>query len=52
MIVNCLQLIKKKEINDEVSAISVAEPIYFQVMVKENILKQRPYKIGKVQNYW
>ena len=41
-----------KEINDEVSAISVAEPILFSSYGKENILKQRPYKIGKVQNYW
>ena len=52
MIANCLKLIKKKEINDEVSAISVAEPILFSSYGKENILKQRPYKIGKVQNYW
>lgn len=43
---------KEKEINDEVSAISVAEPILFSSYGKENILKQRPYKIGKVQNYW
>ena len=43
---------KEKEINDEVSAISVAEPILFSSYGKENILKQRPYKIGKVQTYW
>ena len=43
---------KEKEINDEVSAISVAEPILFSSYGKENILKQRPYKIGKVQIYW
>lgn len=43
---------KEKEINDEVSAISVAEPILFSSYGKENILKQRPYRIGKVQNYW
>ena len=40
---------KEKEINDEVSAISLAEPILFSSYGKENILKQRPYKIGKVQ---
>lgn len=39
-------------ITDEKNAISIVEPLLFSVYGKENIIKQRPYKIGKVQNYW
>ena len=43
---------KDEIITDEKTAISIAEPLLFSVYGKENIVKQRPYKIGKVQNYW
>ena len=43
---------KDEIITNEKTAISIAEPLLFSVYGKENIVKQRPYKIGKVQNYW
>ena len=43
---------KDEIITDEKTAISIAEPLLFNVYGKKNIVKQRPYKIGKVQNYW
>ena len=43
---------KDEIITDEKTTISIAEPLLFSVYGKENIIKQRPYKIGKVQNYW
>lgn len=43
---------KDELITDEKTAISIVEPLLFSVYGKENIIKQRPYKIGKVQNYW
>ena len=43
---------KDEIITNEKTAISIAEPLLFSVYGKENIIKQRPYKIGKVQNYW
>lgn len=43
---------KDEIITDEKTAISIAEPLLFSVYGKENIVKQMPYKIGKVQNYW
>ena len=43
---------KDEIITDDKIAISIVEPLLFSVYGKENIVKQRPYKIGKVQNYW
>lgn len=43
---------KDELITDEKTAISIVEPLLFSIYGKENIVKQRPYKIGKVQNYW
>lgn len=43
---------KDEFITDEKTAISIAQPILFNGYRKDNILKQRPYKIGKVKNYW
>ncbi len=43
---------KDEIITDEKTAISIAESLLFSVYGKENIVKQMPYKIGKVQNYW
>lgn len=39
-------------IKDSLTAISVAEPILFSVYGKDNIIKQRPYKIDFIDNYW
>lgn len=43
---------KDELITDEKTTIYIVEPLLFSVYGKENIVKQRPYKIGKVQNYW
>ena len=39
-------------IKDTVTAIGVAEPILFGIYTKENIIKQRPYEIHHIDNYW
>lgn len=39
-------------IKDSVTAIGVAEPILFGIYTKENIIKQRPYEIHHIDNYW
>lgn len=39
-------------IKDTLTAISVAEPILFGIYTKENIIKQRPYEIHHIDNYW
>lgn len=43
---------KDELIIDEKTAISMVEPLLFSVYGKENIVKQKPYKIGKFKNYW
>ena len=40
-------LIKNKE-----TAINVVEPILFAIYSKDNIIKQRPYDIYLIDNYW
>jgi len=39
-------------VNDSLTAISVAEPILFNIYGKENIIKQRPYEIYYIEKYW
>lgn len=39
-------------IKDSLTAISIAEPILFGIYGKENIIKQRPYEIYFINNYW
>ena len=47
-------VINKKTIiiKDSVTAINVAEAILFNIYGKDNIIKQKPYKIDFVKNYW
>jgi hypothetical protein len=39
-------------IKDSSTAINVAEPILFSIYGKDNIIKQRPYEIYFIDNYW
>ena len=39
-------------IKDSLTAINVAEPILFGIYGKDNIIKQRPYEIYFIDNYW
>ncbi|WP_330443664.1 NTF2 fold immunity protein [Flavobacterium sp. C4GT6] len=39
-------------IKDTVTAIDVAESILFEIYTKDNIIKQRPYEIHHIDNYW
>jgi len=39
-------------IKDSITAKSVAEPILFSIYGKSNIIKQRPYEIYSIDNYW
>ena len=39
-------------IKDSGTAISVAEPILFNIYGKENIIRQRPYETYLINNYW
>ncbi|MFL9838816.1 NTF2 fold immunity protein [Flavobacterium sp. ST-75] len=39
-------------IKDSITAIGVAEPILFGLYTKENIIKQHPYEIHHIDNYW
>ncbi|MDZ4149319.1 MAG: YbbC/YhhH family protein [Flavobacteriaceae bacterium] len=39
-------------IKDSLTAIIVAEPILFGIYGKDQITKQRPYKIYFIDNYW
>jgi hypothetical protein len=39
-------------IKDSLTAIGVAEPILFGIYGKDQISKQRPYKIYFIDNYW
>jgi len=51
---NKYNLINNKTIiiKDRLTAINVAEPILFGVFGKANIIKQKPYKIFFIDNYW
>ena len=39
-------------IKDSVTAVNVSEPILFSIYGKNHIIKQRPYEMYHVDNYW
>ena len=39
-------------IKDSLTAINIAEPILFGIYGKDNIIKQQPYEIYFIDNYW
>lgn len=39
-------------IKDSLTATNIAEPILFSIYGKDNIIKQRPYEIYFIDNYW
>jgi NTF2 fold immunity protein len=39
-------------IKESLTAINVAEPILFSIYGKDNIIKQRPYEVYFIDNYW
>lgn len=39
-------------ISDKESAISISETILFRIYGKENIVRQRPYEIYRINEYW
>jgi hypothetical protein len=41
-----------KVITDKETAISISETILFKIYGKNNIIKQRPYEVNKIENYW
>lgn len=43
---------KSAIIKDSLTAANVAEPILFGIYGKENILKQKPYEIFHIDDYW
>jgi hypothetical protein len=42
----------KKIIKDSATAIKVVEPIIFNIYGKDNIIKQRPYEVHFLDNFW
>jgi hypothetical protein len=48
---NALNFVKTI-IKDSLTATSVAETILFSIYGKANIVKQKPYKIHQIDNYW
>ncbi len=43
---------KKLIIKDSLTAISIAEPLLFDIYGKSNIIKQQPYETYLIDNYW
>jgi hypothetical protein len=43
---------KTVSIKDSLTAINIAEPILFSIYGKDNIIKQRPYEIYFIDNFW
>ncbi|MBF9140769.1 YbbC/YhhH family protein [Hymenobacter properus] len=39
-------------VSDSSTAVQVLEPIIFHIYGKEDIVKQRPYEINLIDNYW
>ena len=39
-------------IKDSTTAVAIAEPILFGIYGKKNIIKQKPYEIHHIDNYW
>lgn len=46
------QILVDKVIADKETAIIIAETILFKIYGKDNIIKQRPYEINEIDNYW
>ena len=46
------QILVDKVINDKETAITISETILFKIYGKDNIIKQRPYEINQIDNYW
>lgn len=41
-----------KVISDKETAIAISETILFKIYGKDNIIRQRPYLINKIEKYW
>jgi NTF2 fold immunity protein len=41
-----------KVITDKETAISISETILFKIYGRNNIIKQRPYEVNKIDDYW
>jgi hypothetical protein len=46
------QILVEKVIKDKETATIIAETILFKIYGNENIMKQRPYEINQIDNYW
>ncbi len=46
------EFLPEKAIPDAETAINIAENVLFKNYGKDNIIKQRPYKIALHENYW
>jgi hypothetical protein len=46
------QILVDKVITDKETAITISETILFKIYGKDNIIKQRPYEINQIDNYW
>jgi NTF2 fold immunity protein len=45
-------ILADKVITDKETAVSTSETILFKIYGKNNIVKQRPYEVNKIDNYW
>jgi hypothetical protein len=46
------QILVNKVISDKETAEIIAETILFKIYGKDNIIKQRPYEINQIGNFW
>ena len=46
------QICVAKVITDKATAIAVAEPILFKIYGKDQIIKEKPYIVSLVDDYW
>jgi hypothetical protein len=46
------QILVNKVISDKETAEIIAETILFKIYGKDNIIKQRPYEINQIDNFW
>lgn len=46
------QILVNKVISDNETAEIIAETILFKIYGKDNIIKQRPYEINQIGNFW
>jgi hypothetical protein len=46
------QILVIKVISDKETAEIIAETILFKIYGKDNIIKQRPYEINQIDNFW